>query len=542
MKTILFARVSTKEQAVDGYSLDSQRKLLEDYSAQNGMFISKRFIVPESASGKQERKEFNEMLEYLYANSDVKILLVEKVDRASRNLRDNLLLDDWLNADEERQIHFVKQNMVMHKNSKSGEKFMWDIHMAVARQYSNNLSEETKKGMTEKAEQNWYPGNHKRGYKTVGDTGQKLWAMDDSPTSEAPYIKKAFELYDTGRFTLLSLTKHLVKEGWKTGTGKPIAKSTVHKVLRDCFYCGEFKWNRKHYKHGNHEPLVSKELFQRVQDRIEKKLVGKAKKHVFLLAGMIECEECGRSVCGEVQKGHHYFRCTRYNTKCTQRGYTREEKLEEQIVGHLSRLKITNERLAEWLKKALKESHADEVKYHNSALADLTSRLARTQQRVDTLYDEKIDGNITPDFYSKKFTQYTEELDEITASIERHKNANVSYVELGSAIIDLTQRAEGLYREKATPEQKRKLLNIVFKKLLLKDKVLTPEFNPAFKFIFERVKTLNSEEFTLEPKITSNKAVTIESELNSEDWLAVWDSNPSRSGAQVGLNDLQMYC
>ena len=241
---------------------------------------------------------------------------------------------------------------------------------------------------------------------------------------------------------------------------------------------------------------------------------------------MIECGECGRSVCGEVQKGHHYFRCTRYNTKCTQRGYTREEKLEEQILSHLSRLKISNQRLAEWLKKALKESHAEEVKYHNAALADLSSRLARTQQRVDTLYDEKIDGNITPGFYNKKFTQYTEELDEITASIERHKNANVSYVELGSAIIDLTQRAEELYREKATPEQKRKLLNIVFSKLLLKDKVVTPEFNPAFKFIFERVNTLNTEEFTLEPKITSNKAVTLESELNSESWLPDRDSNP----------------
>lgn len=526
MKTVLFARVSTKEQAVDGYSLDSQRKLLEDYSAQKSLFISKRFIVPESASGKQERKEFNEMLDYLYANPDVKILLVEKVDRASRNFKDSLKLDEWLNGDEERQIHFVKQNLVIHKNSKSHEKFQWDIYLVLARQYSNNLSEETKKGMIEKAEQNWYPGNHKRGYTTVGDTGKKIWTIDTSPTSEAPYIKKAFELYDTGRFTLLSLKNHLVKEGWKTPAGRPVAKSTVHKVLRDCFYCGEFEWGNKHYKQGNHEPLVSKELFQRVQDRIDRKLVGKAKKHDFLLAGMVECEECGRSVCGEVQKGHHYFRCTRYNTNCTQRGYTREEKLEEQIIRHLSRLRIQNERLAEWLKKALKESHADEVRYHNAALADLSSRLARTQQRVDTLYDEKIDGNITPEFYDKKFTQYSKELDEITASIERHKNANVSYVELGSAIIDLTQRAEELYKNKATPEQKRKLLNIVFGKLLLKDKVVTPVYNKAFEFLAERVNTLNSEEFTLEPKITSDKAVTLESELNSEDWLPGRDSNP----------------
>ncbi len=526
MKTALFCRVSSRDQA-DGYSLDSQRRLLEEYSEQKGLFISRRFIVPESASGKQERKEFNHMLAYLYDNPDIRILLVEKVDRATRNFSDGQKLNDWLNEDEGRQIHFVKQNLVIHKNSKSHEKFQWDIYLVLAKQYSNNLSEETKKGMTEKAEQNWYPGNHKRGYKTVGDTGQKLWTIDNSPTSEAPFIKRAFELYDTGRFTTHNLGTHLLKEGWVSKAGGPIAKSAIHKVLRDNFYCGEFVWNKKHYKKANHEPLVSKELFQRVQDRIEKKLVGKAKKHDFLLAGMIECEECGRSICGEVQKGHHYFRCTRYKTNCTQRGYTKEEKIEEQILGHLSVLQIKNERLAEWLKCALKESHADEVKYHNTVLAELSSRLTRTQQRVDTLYDEKLDGKISEEFYNKKFAQFSEELDAIITSIQKHKNANISYAELGSAIIDLTQRAEELYREKATFEQKRQLLNIVFRKLLLKDKVVTPVYNKAFKFIAERVNTLNSEEVTLEPNISGGKAVILETGLNSSDWLPIRDSNPN---------------
>jgi len=419
MKTVLMARVSTREQAVDGYSLDSQKKLLEEYSTQRGLIISRRFIVPESASGKQERKEFNEMLEYLYANPSIQNLVFEKVDRASRNFKDGLKLDEWLNGDEERQIHFVKQNLVIHKNAKSHEKFQWDIYLVMAKQYSNNLSEETKKGITEKAEQNWYPGNHKRGYKTTGDTGQKTWTIDSSDTSEAPYIKQAFELYDTGRHTLLSVTKLLVKEGWTTGTGMPIARSTVHKVLKDCFYCGEFIWNKKHYKHGNHASLISKELFNRVQDRIERKLVGKAKKHDFLFAGMLTCEECGRSVCGETQKGHTYHRCTRYKTNCSQRSYIRQQDVDEQILSHLDKLHIKNERLAEWLRNALKESHADEVKYHDEALAELSSRLKRTQQRVNTLYDEKIDGHISNDFYDKKFEQYSEELVEGTPNL-RH--------------------------------------------------------------------------------------------------------------------------
>src|ERR1041384_8592503 len=115
MKTILFARVSTKDQAEDGYSLDAQRKLLDDYGSHRSLFITRRFVVPESASGKQERKQFNEMLEFLYTNPDIKIVLCEKVDRISRNFKDATKLNDWLYEDEERQIHFVKQNLIIHK-------------------------------------------------------------------------------------------------------------------------------------------------------------------------------------------------------------------------------------------------------------------------------------------------------------------------------------------------------------------------------------------------------------------------------------------
>ena len=526
MKTILFARVSTKEQAEEGYSLDAQRKLLEEYGSRRDLFILRKFIVPESASGRQERKQFNEMMEFLRENPNIKIVLAEKVDRISRNFKDAQKLDEWLNEDAERQIHFVKQNLVIHKNAKSHEKFQWDIYLVLARQYSNNLSEETRKGLTEKAAQNWYPGNHKRGYITVGDIGHKFWTIDTSEASEAPYIRRAFELYDTGEYTILSLGKKLFTEGWKSAAGRHIAKSELHKLLKDSFYCGEFIWNGVHYKNGNHEALVSKELFYRVQARIEKKIVGKAKKHEFLLSGLIRCDECSRSVCGEIQKGYHYYRCTRYQTACTQRSYSREEKLEAQIVGFLEGLAIKNERLADWLKKALQESHADEVAYHNSALQELNGRLTKTQQKIDMLYDEKLEGKISQEFYEKKFAQYSQELDEIIAATQRHKNANISYIELGSSILDLTQRAREIYA-KASPEKKRKLLGIVFAGLKLRDKALIPEYNAAFSFIRERVNAINSKEITLERLPSSKQAVILESSKNTDFLLRVRDSNPN---------------
>lgn len=92
---ILWARVSTKEQA-EGFSLDAQLKLLRDYAVQNNLKIVKEFVVPESARGIQERKKFQEMLNYLKDNLRIKNLVCEKVDRLTRSMRDLPKLDDWL--------------------------------------------------------------------------------------------------------------------------------------------------------------------------------------------------------------------------------------------------------------------------------------------------------------------------------------------------------------------------------------------------------------------------------------------------------------
>lgn len=288
MKAVLFARVSTREQAEEGYSLSAQIRLLKDYAQKNNFVIAKQFIVPESASGKQERKIFNQLLEYLTSNPTVKIQLWEKVDRSARNFKDSVKLDDWLSEDEERQIHFVKQSLIMHANSKSHEKFMWDIYVATARQYSNNLSEETRKGLYEKASQGHYPGNHKRGYRSSGDIGHKVWLVENEKP-DAKYIEMAFVLYDTGNYTLRTLAKELFEQGWKLN-GKQVSISELHKLLIDPFYCGEFVWKGKLYKNAKHPPLVTQELFYSVQDRLQRKIkAGKYRKHAFLLGEVCSC-------------------------------------------------------------------------------------------------------------------------------------------------------------------------------------------------------------------------------------------------------------
>ena len=138
MKTVLFARVSSKEQEQEGYSLPAQEKLLTEYAERKNLEITKSFSISESASGRYQRKTFNEMLEYVTKNK-IKVIVCEKVDRLTRNLKDAVSINEWIQEDPERQVHFVKENCVLSKESKSNEKFIWNIKVSVAQYYIEKL-------------------------------------------------------------------------------------------------------------------------------------------------------------------------------------------------------------------------------------------------------------------------------------------------------------------------------------------------------------------------------------------------------------------
>ncbi|MEA3450109.1 MAG: hypothetical protein U9Q85_04025 [Patescibacteria group bacterium] len=88
-------------------------------------------------------------------------------------MKDGAVISDWVIADEKRQVHFVKENFVVSRNTRAHENLVWDMKVAIARFYTNNLSEEVKKGQKAKVEAGWLPSGYKFGYKTVGEKAIK---------------------------------------------------------------------------------------------------------------------------------------------------------------------------------------------------------------------------------------------------------------------------------------------------------------------------------------------------------------------------------
>ena len=144
-----------------------------------------------------------------------------------------------------------------------------------------------------------------------------------------------------------------------------------------------------------------------------------------------------------------------------------------------------------WVHKALRDSHQDEIVYHKSALDELNKRYDLILQRLDRLYDDKLDGKITEVFYQRKAKQYSEEKEEISSAIQRHSNANIKYYELGINLYELSQRSKEIYL-KASKEERRQLLNLVLDKLQLNNGKLNYAFSKPFELLSNAIKETNS--------------------------------------------------
>jgi site-specific DNA recombinase len=500
MKIVLFCRVSSKEQEETGYSLPAQEKLLKSYADTKEFKINKIFSISESASGQKQRQIFESMMSYI-KKQGIKIIICEKVDRLTRNFKDAVDINDWMNGDSERQVHFIKENVVLTKDSKSNEKFIWNIKVSVAQYYIDNLSEEVKKGQKEKIAQGWLPTKPPLGYKTIGEKGHKTHILNEE---KAILVKRMFELYSTGNLSLKKLTEQMFKDGLRSNYDNKVVKSRIHDLLTDPFYYGKIRWNGDIYE-GQHEPLISKETYEKVQNILKSKTTPKYNKHQFLFRGCIKCKECGGIITWEIQKGIIYGHCNHYRN-CSQQIWVKEPEIESQLLEGLDNLQIKSPRLIEWIRKALKESHKEEIDYHGSAIKELNQRQEQIKQRLNKLYDDKLDEKINEDFYQQKFRQYSEELEIISDSAKKHNQTNSKYLELGINIYDLSQKAKEVYL-KAKTEDKRQLIKLIFNNLIINEGKLEYSYTTAFKILSEAVKATNSSKI---PILKENKGKIFE--------------------------------
>jgi site-specific DNA recombinase len=468
---VLYARVSSKDQEQEGYSIPAQIKMLHEYASRKGISIAEEFIDVETAKA-QGRKRFGDMLSFLPAHPECRIVLVEKTDRLYRNFHDYVKLDDLGIA-----IHLAKDGEIISRDSQSKAKLMHEFSLVMAKHYIDNLKEEVRKGMREKASQGIYPSRPPLGYINNGSDG----SISVHPEN-ALVIKDLFALYATGDYSLAAVRKALFERH-----GKKYAKGYLHKLLKHRFYLGFFQWEKIEY-HGTHETFISPVLFEQVQDVLNGHNRPKYRKRQFAFGGLLTCAHDGLTVTAEVKKAKYvYYHCTGYKGKCGL-PYMKEETLGRQFGDVLKNIYIPDPVLKDVL-TSLRSAEGNSLADRRREQSVIAQRLAALRERMQQAYFDKLDGNIAPEFWSRLQRDWQQEemrLEGLLVTLQ----APVEPQRLSDAerALELANKAHSLY-ERQTCEDKGKLLKIVLSNCSTDGVTLWPVYRKPFDMIFNRVKT-----------------------------------------------------
>ena len=470
ISAFLYARVSSREQEQEGFSIPAQLRLLRDYAVRNGLTIQEEFIDVETAKV-AGRKQFDRMMQAFSRNRNCRTVLVEKTDRLYRNFRDAVTLEDL-----DVEIHLVKEGQIISKNARSQAKLIHGMQLVLARNYIENLREEVKKGMREKAEQGIYPGRAPFGYRN-----NKADRTIEVHPENAPSAKQIFELYATGQYSLLELRATVRKE-----TGKAFVKSYLNTMLKNPFYIGKFEWGGKTYP-GTQPRLITNELFERVQDILSGRNKRKCRKHDFAFRGLLTCAEDNCTMTAEVQKGKYiYYRCSGYRGKCST-PYFREEEISQKLGMILKNIQVPDD-VARRIESSF--NHDDErVKAESATQRErLVKRLSAVRRRMDQAYSDKLDGKIPEDFWERKMSEWRAEEQQIEITLNTPSDSYGDRVLSARRILELANKAHFLYVTQKPAEQA-KLLRMVLSNCSVDAVSLYPTYRKPFDVIFERAKT-----------------------------------------------------
>jgi site-specific DNA recombinase len=392
-KYFLYVRKSTDDPKRQVRSLEDQAKEAMQLAAKEGIEIIR--MPDESRTAKVPgRPIFNEMLQRI-EKGEAQGIIAWHPDRLSRNALDGSRIVDLLDTGKLIDLKFCTYSF---DNSPHG-KLMLTLAFIMSKYTVDKLSVDIKRGLDGKIDAGLWPQFAPIGYLN------NPWQGNIIPDPvRASLVHTTFELYAQGNFTLdalkrsingLGLTSRPCKRAEKRLQRReplPLSRAQYHRLLRNPIYCGVMRY-RGVLLSGIHEPLITKELFDKVQTVIASKRKPRQKKTLkaFAYRGVFHCGECGGMVTLELQKGHHYLRCTKKRGQCAQR-YMREEEVTRQVNERLTPLALSDVSL-QWMATDLAATRQEETANHDDYVMTFRQRLKQIDQkmgRLTTAYTENV--------------------------------------------------------------------------------------------------------------------------------------------------------
>ncbi len=546
IRAALYARVSTEEQAKEGFSITAQIDEIRKYCERNDIEIVSEY-VDEGKSGKSisGRPQMRKLLTNAGQNK-FDVLVIYKIDRLARKLKDALEISDTLERNNVRLVSLSEQIDTTTPFGKASFQFLGSF----AELERNTIIGRVKMGMEQRAKEGRYNGGKTLGYNSVN----KELVINDN---EAVIVRKIFEYADQG-MGFKAITRRLNEEGYRSKTGKPFSTNSIKTILSNPMYIGKIRYNqvvdwaekRRKGKNpdfllvdGIHEPLIPLELWNSVHNKLGERSYKPARSHQpYILSGLLKCPVCGHGMVPARSKGakgqsYRYYTCGQFHNKgktvCRSnsiRADVAEEQLLEELVRVASRPDIARQ-LADNINKLRLGAEAP-LQAEKKAILDEMNNVGRKLQKLkDNLMNDPDLVPILKPELMKAHTQHEqlqENLEAIEAKIAEDNSTPVDANALHHLLMHIKDKLMAVDAE----EQKALL------RLMVESIQITPEaprgrgrqvkaIHLHFDFTIDRI---NHDSFNLLTRLAADESYNYIAPV--EAWML--DSGNSLSGENRG--------
>jgi len=392
-KYFVYARKSTEDEERQVMSIEAQLAEINEFARREGIKIAQTFIESKSAK-KPGRPIFNEMVGKIYESKEPIGILAWHPDRLARNSVDGGQIIYLIDINK---VVSMKFPTFWFEPTPQGL-FMLQVAFGQSKYYSDNLSENVRRGIRQKI---------RRGeWATLAPTGYvnnpKTRNIEPDPV-KARILQKGFEEFADGKHSLNSFRHRLFFLGLGSKLGKPIAKGAVFGILSNPVYIGLIP-HKGELHEGKFQPIVRKEVWDRVQTELKRRSRPRKSKegHNFPFTGLFECGECGCMITAQyAKKGKYiYYRCTKKNGTCKQ-PYISSGDMLKQLQKKLEKIALP----ADWAEIILAEIERlerEDAREQKSFSQNLELQIKENDAKTDKLVNAFLDGLIEKNAYIKK--------------------------------------------------------------------------------------------------------------------------------------------
>ena len=468
----LYARKSTDVEDKQVRSIEDQITELRAFARQEGLHIVEELVEKQSAKI-PGRPIFGEMIKRV-ESGEANGILAWHPDRLARNSVDGGRIIYLLDCGH---LAILKFPTFWAENTSQG-KFMLSIAFGQSKYYVDSLAENTKRGLRQKVRRGEYPSLAPIGY--INDVRTKTIIVDKK---KSVIIRRAFELYAQNGSRLEDISNFLAQNNIFSSGGKRIKRDRISFILSNPFYYGHFRYASEIHE-GKHQPLVSKKIFDKVQEVLRQRgKPQKTKNEPQPFCGLLSCATCNMMITGEykVKKqkngnvhNYTYYRCTkkRKDMKCPE-PCIRQEELDKQLSSLLQKFSLGPD-WAAGLRKMLEKDKKEATQSSTAFVQEARERIKTISLKLQRLLDGYLEQDIEQEIYraeKSKLLFKKKSLEEKISSLLQKQN---DWLEPMQEWIKDAQNLNGIARDNDLFAKKVVAKEIFGSNLLLGEKTVRP--------------------------------------------------------------------